>query len=57
MSQLTVTEAADVLDVPTTEVHRLIATGRLDHQLACSGRCELLVSHESVLAVLAARAH
>ena len=57
MSQLTVAQAADVLDVPTTEVHRLIATGRLDHQLACSGRCELLVSHESALAVLANGAH
>ncbi len=57
MSQLSVAEAAGLLDVTTAEVHRLIATGRLDHQLACSGRCELLVSHESVLAVLAARAH
>jgi hypothetical protein len=53
-SQLTVAEAAALLDVPTSEVHQLIATGRLDHQLACSGRCELLVSHESVEAVLTA---
>jgi hypothetical protein len=54
-SQLTVAEAAALLEVPTDEVHRLIATGRLDHQLACSGRCELLVSHESVAAVRAGR--
>jgi hypothetical protein len=55
VSQLTVADAAALLDVPVAEVHRLIATGRLDHQLTCSGRCELLVSHESVLAVQAAR--
>ena len=54
-SQLTVAEAAGLLEVSTAEVHRLIATGRLDHQLACSGRCELLVSHESVVAVRNAR--
>ncbi|MEH3032675.1 MAG: hypothetical protein PGN07_01210 [Aeromicrobium erythreum] len=54
-SQLTVAEAADLLGVPGAEVHRLIATGRLEHQLTCSGRCELLVSLESVMAVRAAR--
>ncbi len=55
MTQLRVDEAATLLDVPVAEVHRLVATGRLEHQLACSGRCELLVSHESVLQVLATR--
>ena len=53
-SQLTVAEAAALLDVPTAEVHRLIATGRVEHQLACSGRCELLVSAESVEALRSA---
>lgn len=49
-SQLTVPEAAELLGVTSAEVHGLIARGRLEHQLACSGRCELLVSLESVLA-------
>lgn len=54
-SQLTVPEAAALLGVPVAEVQRLISTGRLEHQLTCSGRCELLVSRESLEAVRAAR--
>ena len=53
-SQLTLAEAAEVLDVEIGEVQRLITLGRLDFQQACSGRCELLVSRDSVLALLPA---
>lgn len=51
-SQLTLAEAADVLDVEITEIQRLITLGRLEFQQVCSGRCELLVSQDSVLGLL-----
>ncbi len=51
-TQLTLAEAADVLGVQLDQVQRLITLGRLDYQQVCSGRCELLVSRESVLALL-----
>lgn len=50
-SQLTLAEAADVLGVEIGEVQRLITLGRLDFQQVCSGRCELLVSRDSVLSL------
>ncbi len=50
-SQLTLAEAATVLGVEITEVQRLITLGRLEFQQVCSGRCELLVSRDSVLAL------
>ncbi|MGJ9423026.1 hypothetical protein [Aeromicrobium sp. CF3.5] len=53
-SQLTLAEAADVLGVKITEIQRLITLGRLEFQQVCSGRCELLVSRDSVLALLPA---
>ncbi len=53
-SQLTLPEAAAVLGVEITEVQRLITLGRLEFQQVCSGRCELLVSRDSVLALLPA---
>lgn len=53
-NQLTLTEAADLLGVQIGDVQRLITLGRLDYQQVCSGRCELLVSRDSVLALLPA---
>ena len=53
-SQLTIAEAAALLDVPSSEVQRLISLGRLEYQQVCSGRCELLVSRDSALALLPA---
>ena len=50
-SQLTIAEAASLLGVSITEVRRLITLGRLDFHQVCSGRCELLVSRDSVLAL------
>lgn len=53
-SQLTLAEAAQTLGVEIADVQRLITLGRLEFQQVCSGRCELLVSRESVLALLPA---
>lgn len=51
-SQLTLAEAATALGVEIGEIQRLITLGRLEFQQVCSGRCELLVSRDSVLALL-----
>jgi excisionase family DNA binding protein len=53
-SQLTLAEAAETLGVSISEIQHLITLGRLEFQQVCSGRCELLVSRDSVLALLPA---
>ncbi len=50
-SQLTLLEAAETLGVGVVDVQRLITLGRLEFQQVCTGRCELLVSRDSVLAM------
>lgn len=50
-TQLTLLEAANALGVDIAEIQRLITLGRLEFQQVCSGRCELVVSRDSVLAL------
>lgn len=51
-ARLTLIEAAQLLGSDLAGVHQLISTGKVEVHQVCSGRCETLIGHDSLLAYL-----